>query len=142
VAVAETRPSAVPVSPRTAPQGSPAVWERLDALLDHAPGEAALRAHGVHLLGAQRLRERGRPVSSGLEADGWTAAILTLVAPVLLERVREACDGPLVLMKGPEVAARYPDPAQRGFQGLHEADPVGQAGQRVVQHPVAKRLVR
>jgi len=130
VSVTETRPSAVPVAPRTGPHGSPAVWERLDALLDRAPGEAALRAHGVHLLGAQRRRELGRPVSDELEADGWTAAILTLVAPFVLERVREACDGPLVLMKGPEVAARYADPALRGFRDVDLLVPDAPAVQR------------
>ena len=101
-----------------APSGSAEIWRRADELVLRAPGEAALREHGVHLLGAKRLREVGRPVSDELEADGWTAAILTLVAPSLLERVRESCDGPLVLMKGPEVAARYPQPELRGFRDV------------------------
>jgi hypothetical protein len=130
VAVTETQPSAVPVAAPSAPHGAPAIWERLDGLLDRAPGEAALRSHGVHLLGARRLRELGRPVSQELEADGWTAAILTLVAPTLLERVREACDGPLVLMKGPEVAARYPDPALRSFRDVDLLVPDAPAVQR------------
>ena len=48
---------------------------------------------------------------------GFTGVGGFLVAKVL-ERVRTACDGPLVLMKGPEVAARYPDPALRGFRDV------------------------
>lgn len=31
-----------------------------------------------------------------------------LIAPPLLERIRAACDGPLVLVKGPEIARLYP----------------------------------
>jgi hypothetical protein len=130
MAATETRASAASLAATPAPERSPEIWERLDALLDRAPGEAALRAHGVHLLGARRLRDLGRPVSAELEADGWTAAILTLVTPFLLERVREACDGPLVLMKGPEVASRYPDPALRPFRDVDLLVPDAPAVQR------------
>ena len=41
-----------------------------------------------------------------------------LAVPPLLERVRAACDGPLVVMKGPEVAARYAEPSTRPFRDL------------------------
>ena len=37
---------------------------------------------------------------------------------MLLRRVREVCSGPIVLMKGPEVGARYPDPALRPCKDL------------------------
>ena len=40
-----------------------------------------------------------------------------LVAPALLARVREAYDGPLLLVKGPELVRHYPDGA-RGFGDL------------------------
>ena len=120
----------IPTLAPPASSGSAAIWRRVDELVLRAPGEAALREHGVHLLGAKRLREVGRPVSAELEADGWTAAILTLVAPVLLERVREACDGPLVLMKGPEMATRYPQPELRGFRDVDLLVPDAPAVQR------------
>ena len=40
------------------------------------------------------------------------AAFAMLSVRPLLERVREACEGPLVLMKGPEIAIRYPGAAR------------------------------
>ena len=43
------------------------------------------------------------------------AAARALVAPLVLERARAACDGPMLLMKGPELAARYPDQVRRPF---------------------------
>ncbi len=98
--------------------GSPELWAHVDRLVDRAPREADLRAHGIHLLAAQRFRALGRPVSAQLEEDAWSAAVLSLVAPFVLERVRESCSGQLVLMKGPEVALRYPGPALRGFRDL------------------------
>ena len=98
--------------------GSPEFWARVDRLVDRAPRESDLRAHGIHLLAANRFRALGRPLSPELEQDAWTAAVFSLVAPFVLERVRESCSGQLVLMKGPEVALRYPGPALRGFRDL------------------------
>ena len=129
MAATETQPR-VPTLAPPAPSATAEIWRRVDELVLRAPGESALREHGVHLLGAKRWREAGRPVSDELEADGWTAAILTLVAPALLERVREACDGPLVLMKGPELAARYPEPELRGFRDVDLLVPDAPAVQR------------
>lgn len=40
---------------------------------------------------------------------------MTLVLPEILTRLREACDGPLVVHKGPVVALRYPDPILRPY---------------------------
>jgi Uncharacterised nucleotidyltransferase len=56
--------------------------------------------------------------------------VATLAAPVLLERVRAACDGPLLLFKGPEVAARYPEPALRQFKDLDLLVPDAEAVQK------------
>ena len=53
-----------------------------------------------------------------LRVDEQIAAIKALAVPVLLKRVRDAYDGPLVLMKGPEVGAHYPAPAVRPFCDL------------------------
>ena len=39
----------------------------------------------------------------------------TLLVPMLLERIRAAYDGTIVVFKGPEVGARYGDPALRPF---------------------------
>ena len=82
------------------------VWAAVDHLLDRTEDPAGLRAHGVQLLAARRWRVTGRPVPAALLADERSAAIATLAVPVLLTRVRAAVNGPIVLLKGPEVAAR------------------------------------
>ncbi len=53
-----------------------------------------------------------------LRVDERIAAIRTLGIPVLLRRIRSAYGGTLILMKGPEAGARYPDPALRPFCDL------------------------
>ena len=58
--------------------GSPELWAHVDRLVDRAPREADLRAHGVHLLAAQRFRALGRPVSAQLEEDAWSAAVTSV----------------------------------------------------------------
>jgi Uncharacterised nucleotidyltransferase len=58
--------------------------------------------------------------------------VATLAAPVLLERVRAACDGPLLLFKGPEVAARYPEPELRQFKDLDLLVPDAEAVQKAL----------
>jgi hypothetical protein len=42
----------------------------------------------------------------------------TLSVPTQLAWIRQVLDGPIVLLKGPEVAVRYPDPAVRPFGDL------------------------
>jgi hypothetical protein len=104
-----TTPETVELSRREA------LWHAVDRLVDSAASTFDLRAHRIHLLGARRLRARGLPVPDELVGAERNAAFTTLAVPGVLERVREACDGPLVLMKGYEAALRYPDPALRPF---------------------------
>ena len=103
------------------------IWAAVDRLVDRAARPDDLRAHRIHLLAARRWRAEQRPVPPELESAERRAVIAALTAPVLLKRVRDACDGPLVLLKGPEVAARYPDPALRSYLDLDllVADPRG-----------------
>ena len=54
-----------------------------------------------------------------------------MTAPALLTRVRAACDGPIVLLKGPEVAERYPQRA-RGYGDLDLLVPDGAHVQRAL----------
>jgi Uncharacterised nucleotidyltransferase len=91
----------------------PVAWARVGALADRAPGLSALRHHKLQLLAAGRMRARGEAVPSGLVEDERRAALLALTAPAVLRRVRAACDGPLVLFKGLEVASRWPQPQWR-----------------------------
>jgi hypothetical protein len=105
-------PETLPHAPRSGP------WRGVDALVDRTERIEDLRAHGLHLLAAARLRATGRPVPARLETEERAAAFLTVAASVLLERARDAYDGRLVLVKGPELAARYPEPARRPFSDL------------------------
>jgi hypothetical protein len=94
------------------------MWDRVEEMVDAAPSVAALRHHGVELVAAQVRRDRGRAVPGELLDEERRAAIRALAAPTVLKRVRDACAGPLVLMKGPEVAAHYPRPSVRTFCDL------------------------
>jgi hypothetical protein len=94
------------------------LWERVDELVDRAQDLSDLREHRLELLAARRWRECGRPVPPELVAQERMAAIMAMTAPLLLEKIRATLDGPIVLLKGPEVAARYPDPAVRPYGDL------------------------
>lgn len=74
--------------------------------------------HGIHLVAAARWRSLGRPVPPDLVEDERRAVMIGLAVPALLARVRVAYEGKIILLKGPEVAYRYTDPARRGFIDL------------------------
>ncbi len=95
-----------------------AMWARVEEIIGAARSIDALRHHGVELIAAGLWRRQGLPVPAELRADEQSAAIKGLAVPFLLKRVRDAYDGPLVLMKGPEVGAHYPAPAVRPFCDL------------------------
>ena len=88
-------------------------WDRVgDLIVSKLDDPAGLSAHGLGPLAADTLDRRGVPVPDLLRRQQHSARIATLTAPVLLERIRVACDGPILLLKGPEVAARYPNRAR------------------------------
>ena len=88
------------------------LWEGVDRLLSRLDPELAC-AHGLGPLAARRLRILGDPVPEQLAREERSARAAVLVAPALLARIREAYDGPLLLMKGPELTSRYPGEARR-----------------------------
>jgi hypothetical protein len=90
-----------------------ALWARVDAVVDEAPDLSALRAHRLQLLAGRRWRELGREIPDDLRAEEQLAAVRDAIAPELLARVRAATDQPVVLLKGPELARRYPRPSLR-----------------------------
>lgn len=94
------------------------IWLGVDRLIDRAPTIHDLRRHGLQLLAAQRWRELGRPIPEQLRHDDQLAAAVTLTAPLVLERVRTAWPGRVAVMKGPELAARYPSPQTRAYSDL------------------------
>jgi hypothetical protein len=103
------------VEPREPKAPATGLWEGVDRLIDRAPSRVGLRAHRMQLLAAQRWRALGRPVPEDVLREERSAALRVMTAPVVLERVRAACDGPLILLKGLEVASHYPDPVLRPF---------------------------
>jgi hypothetical protein len=98
-----------------AKSGGTDVWTGVDRLIDLSPSLRDLQAHGLHLLAARRWRSLGRPVPPDLARAELWAAFRLKGARMLLEKIRAACDGPIVLVKGVAVASHYPDPAVRPF---------------------------
>jgi hypothetical protein len=94
------------------------LWRAVDRLVDRAPSLADLRSHKLDLFAARRWRALGRPVPAELVERERRAAVAVLTAPLLLERVRSAYDGELIPLKGPHVAAHFPDPGLRAFGDL------------------------
>src|SRR5438093_1368574 len=94
-----------------------AALARLSEAAVHAP-LVDIEAHRIELVAATALRDRGLDVPVSLAAFERHAAVTTLVAPAILTEIRRVCDGRILLMKGPEVAAHYPSPALRGYTDL------------------------
>jgi hypothetical protein len=107
----------VTVSPEAAPDGAPRalesgpLWAAVDRLLARARLDGIL-AHKLGPLAADRLRRLGEPLPPELEAEERLARAARLTAIPLLGRIREIADGPLLLLKGPEVACLYPGHAR------------------------------
>jgi hypothetical protein len=95
-----------------------ALWNGVEALAARAPGVRALKAHGLQLFRVRSRRRAGLPVAEELARDERLAALTAATAPLLLRCVRDALPGRVLLLKGPEVAARFPDPALRPFKDL------------------------
>lgn len=95
-----------------------ATWQAVDRLVARAPSLEDLRVHRLHLFAVRRWRSLGRAVPDDLVDEERLAAMVTLAAPAVLQEVRAAVDGPVVLLKGPEAASYYPDPALRPYQDL------------------------
>lgn len=92
------------------------IWDAVDRAVDRAPTAADVRSHRLELFAARRWRATGRAVPQDFAELERRASVGVLAAPVVLEHVRAACEGEqVVVLKGPEVAARYPDPALRVF---------------------------
>lgn len=126
------REPAIAVDPEPGRERGDALWAAVDRLVDRAPQPADLSNHRLELFGARRLRATGRPVPPELLVRERRAAAMLLSVPALLARVRAATDEPLLLFKGPEVAARYPDPALRVFRDVDLIAPDAAEAQRAL----------
>ena len=98
--------------------GGNVLWRNVEELVGRARSIEALRIHGLELIAASLWRRQGRDLPSELQLDANRAAVQAMAAPVLLKRAVAAYDGKLMLMKGPELAAHYPDPEIRPFRDL------------------------
>jgi hypothetical protein len=87
------------------------IWDTVDRFLERLDADAA-RAHGLAPLVAERLRSRGGVVPDAFIQEERAAKMANLIAPSVLARARAAYDGPMLLLKGPEVAALYPGQAR------------------------------
>jgi hypothetical protein len=85
------------------------VWDAVDSLIDRAPSLEDLREHRLHLLAERRWLQTGKTVPAPLAAEKTLAAALFLPIPSLLSRIAAAWDRPMIILKGPELASRYPD---------------------------------
>lgn len=94
------------------------LWSAVDELVGRAlargdDGVTALCAHGLGPLVPGYCERSGLPVPPDTAAEHRAASLAMLIADPLLRRIREATDGELLLLKGPEVAALYPTGGRR-----------------------------
>lgn len=108
------------------------LWAVVERLVDEATDPAALQAHGLHLVAARRWRTTGRVVPAAWSEAERIAAVIALATPSLLTRIRSVLPGPILLLKGAEIAARYPDPLLRPFGDLDVLVPDAQAAERAL----------
>jgi Uncharacterised nucleotidyltransferase len=88
------------------------LWRAVDRLIDHADLDGIL-AHKLGPLASIRWRDVERQAPEALAAEERAASFSMLCALPLLRRIREVSDGPLLLLKGPEIAALYPQGGRR-----------------------------
>jgi hypothetical protein len=87
------------------------IWPVVDRLLERLDADA-LRAHALVPLAAERIRSRGGDVPQELLKEERAAKMANLIAPSVLGRARDAYEGPMMVLKGPEVSALYPGRAR------------------------------
>ncbi|MBA2277742.1 MAG: nucleotidyltransferase family protein [Chloroflexia bacterium] len=106
------------------------LWEAVDYLIDRAEEPGDLEAHGLQVLAARRWRATGRLVPPEFLAAEQMSAMVALAIPVELARVRSILAAPIVVLKGPEIAARYPDSVLRPVGDLDLLVPDADSAQR------------
>ena len=99
-------------------QGPDGLWSRLDELVDRAPSVVDLLDHRLGAVAARHWRAQGRPLPPAVAEEERYASSSTLAARAVLSRVTSVCDGPVMVLKGPEVAERYPEPTMRPSHDL------------------------
>ncbi len=108
------------------------LWAAVERLVDEVTDPAVLQANGLQLIAARRWRITGRAVPAVWVEAERSAAITALAVPHLLIRIRGVVPGPILLLKGAEIAARYPDPALRPFGDLDLLVPNAETAERAL----------
>jgi Uncharacterised nucleotidyltransferase len=93
-------------------------WAAVDSLVDRAQTAEGLAYHRLGVFAARRLRAQGRPVPEAFEQEERLAALAAMTAGPALERVVAAAGQPLLVLKGPVLASRYPEDAPRPYRDL------------------------
>ena len=88
------------------------LWHSVDRLLVDADTEGIV-AHGLGPLAAELLRRRHAAIPAPLLVEQRASRFSMLSAVGLVEHLRAVLDGPIMLLKGPEAACRYPSNARR-----------------------------
>jgi hypothetical protein len=94
------------------------LWPAVDRLVDRAASLEDLRRHRIHLLAAHGWRARGVEVSQELVLDELLSHVRIRGAHRLLGVLRDAYDGPVMMLKGLEIASHYPSPDLRVVNDL------------------------
>lgn len=90
-------------------------WERVGRLVESAPTAKDIRVHRLELLALDRARRLGRSLPETWLGDERRSAVTALAGRLVVTRVRATWGGRMALIKGPEVATFYPNPAVRTF---------------------------
>lgn len=118
--------------PARAAEPDLALWLGVDKLVAPIRSLHDLRAHRLHLLAAHRWRALGLEVPEDLIAEERLTSYYHLAADAVLQRVFEHLDGPVLLFKGPEVAAHYPQPTTRPFADIDIVSPNAERAHRAL----------
>ena len=121
----------MPAEPPQAHTAAEPIWAGVDRLLARG-GEPGLAFHRLEPLAARRLRALGEEPPEELVETERLGTAFALAAGVHLARARAAVDGPLLVVKGPELAALYPDPTLRISRDLDLVVPDPEAAQRAL----------
>jgi hypothetical protein len=108
------------------------LWAGLERLVARASDPATRRRHRLQMRAARSWRRLGREVPDDFQRLERVAVAVQIAAPDVLRRVRAVVDGPILLHKGPEAAAVYPDTALRGFSDIDLIVPDAAASQRLL----------
>lgn len=90
----------------------------IETVLERAVDPEAANAQGLRLLLLDREVERGQELPKKQRDARYLAHLLKPVSVALLARIRAAVEGPLIIIKGPEVSAHYPRPGLRSWCDL------------------------